>query len=97
MDIRFLKPAQRELDEAVDYYNSEVPGVGDQFLLEVLKTLDRICDYPDAWHPFSDDTRRCRTRRFPYALIYQARDDEILIIAVMHLHRKPDYWRQRNK
>jgi hypothetical protein len=36
MDIRFLDIAQRELDEAVEYYNAESPGLGDQFLLEVL-------------------------------------------------------------
>ena len=42
MDIRFLDIAQRELDEAVEYYNAESPGLGDQFLLEVLSTLERI-------------------------------------------------------
>jgi hypothetical protein len=34
MEIRFLEIAQLELDEAVEYYNSESPGLGEEFLLE---------------------------------------------------------------
>ena len=52
MDIRFLDIAQRELDEAVEYYNAESPGLGEQFLLEVLRTLERLKQYPEAWHPY---------------------------------------------
>jgi toxin ParE2 len=95
MRIRFLESARQELDEAIEYYNTESPGVGDGFLQEVLASLKRIGDYPEAWHPFSKRTRRCQTRRFPYGLIYQIRVDEILIIAVANLHRKPGYWKDR--
>ena len=30
MEIRFLEIAQLELDEAVEYYNSESPGLGEE-------------------------------------------------------------------
>ena len=95
MDIRFLDIAQRELDEAVEYYNAESPGLGDQFLLEVLSALERIRQYPSAWHPFTQNTRRCQTRRFPYGVVYQILQSEILIVAVAHLHREPGYWQNR--
>jgi hypothetical protein len=42
MKINFLEIAQIELDEAVKYYNYEVPGLGNAFLTEVLNALDRI-------------------------------------------------------
>lgn len=42
MKIQFLKVAQIELDEAVQYYNYESPNLGEDFLKEVLNTLDRI-------------------------------------------------------
>ena len=95
MKIRFLEIAQIELDEAIEYYNYESLGLGDEFLTEVLIALDRISNYPEAWHPCSKWTRRCQTRRFPYGLIYQVRKEEILIIAVANLHRKPNYWEDR--
>jgi hypothetical protein len=95
MRIRFLEIAEIELDEAIQYYNYEVAGLGDDFLTEVLDTLDRIARFPEAWHPCSKRTRRCQTRRFPYGIIYQIRKAEILVIAVANLHREPDYWEDR--
>jgi len=95
MKIRLLLPAQYELDEAIEYYNSEVPELGNIFLLEALAVIDRISQYPEGWHPLSPHTRRCRLRRFPYGIIYARLDSEIVILAVAHLHRKPGYWRNR--
>ena len=95
MRIRFLEIAEIELDEAVRFYNQELPGLGDEFLTEIMQTLDRIARFPEAWHPCSKRTRRSQTRRFPYGIIYRHKDDEILVIAVANLHRKPDYWQDR--
>lgn len=95
MKISFLAIAQIELDEAIEYYNYESSGLGQQFFMEIMKTLDLIAKYPEAWQTCSIRTRRCQTRRFPYGIIFQIRNDEILIIAISNLHRKPDYWNNR--
>ena len=95
MRIRLLEIAQIELDQAIEYYNYESPGLGNAFLTEVLKALDRIGEFPEAWHPCSKRARRCQTRRFPYGIIYQIREQEILVVAVVNLHRNPDYWKDR--
>lgn len=71
MKVKFLEMAQVELDQAIAYYNSESPGLGEDFLDEVVKALKRIGEHPEAWHRLSERTRRCQTRRFPYGLIYQ--------------------------
>ncbi len=92
MQIRFLAPAQYELDEAIDYYHAQAPNLGQVFLLEILTSFDRICLWPNAWHSISKTTRRCQLKRFPYGIIYSKVDDVILVIAIGHLHRKPDYW-----
>jgi toxin ParE2 len=95
VNFRILEPAQRELDEAISYYNGQGPGLGDAFLLEVVAAIERIGRFPAAWHPLSENTRRCHLRRFPYGLIYAPDNDDVLIIAVAHTHRRPDYWRDR--
>jgi len=95
MEVRFLDVAQQELDEAVEYFNTQSQGLGDQFLLEVLSSIERIRQFPEAWHLFTEDSRRCQTRRFPYGIAYQILESEILIVAVTHLHRRPGYWLDR--
>jgi len=95
MKIEFLEQAQDELDEAIEYYDNEVEGLGQVFLDEVLSTIDRVTKFPNAWHPLSKNTRRCQTRRFPYGLIYTKLQDIILIISVSNLHRKPNHWQDR--
>ncbi len=95
MEIRLLDVAQQELDEAVEYYNAESPGLGDQFLVEALAAFERIRLFPKAWHPYTENTRRCQTRRFPYGIAYQILESEILIVAVAHMHRRPGYWLDR--
>jgi toxin ParE2 len=95
MRVRFLEPARQELDEAISYYNTELAGLGEAFLLEVLSAIERIRHYPTAWHPLSENTCRCQLKRFPYGVVYEAGEAEAIIIAVANLHRRPGYWRTR--
>jgi hypothetical protein len=53
MRIRFLEIAQIELDEAIAYYDYEVPGLGEAFLTDVLNSLDRIGKFTEAWQTCS--------------------------------------------
>lgn len=75
------------------YYEREHPGLGLAFLNEIDAAVDRILRFPNAWHPLSHRSRRCRTHRFPFGVLYQIRADEILITAVMDLRRDPQRWR----
>lgn len=73
MEIRFLAPAQAELEEAVAYYNSQKDGLGFEFSEEIRRTVGRIVQYPEAWSSLSKRTRRCQTKKFPYGLVYHLR------------------------
>jgi plasmid stabilization system protein ParE len=95
MNIEFLEPAWTEFIEAVDYYNGQKEGLGLEFSDEIRTAIERIIQYPKAWTPISKRTRRCRTNRFPYGIIYRIRDKTLLIVAVMHLHRDPRSWKTR--
>ena len=95
MSVRLLPAAQSELDEAIHWYAQQAPGLGDSFLVEFLRTIQLIERHPNCWHPLSNQTRRCRLRRFPYGVIYNINQDDILVVAVAHLHRRPAYWHGR--
>ena len=90
---RFTSVALKELRQAILYYEERENGLGTIFLDEIEATLNRILQHPTAWHPLSKRTRRCRTHRFPFGLIYQIRTDEILITSVMDLRRDAARWK----
>ena len=95
MHVKFLAPARAEFREAIAFYNDHKAGLGFEFAAEVKKTIERIIQYPEAWSLISRRARRCRVNRFPFGIIYQVREDILLIVAVMHLQREPDSWRDR--
>jgi len=95
MRVRFLQIAKHELDDTVDYYNREKPGLGYEFLWEIFFAIDRIKQFPQAWQVFYEVARRCIIRRFPCGIVYVQEKDVILILAIAHLHRNPDYWIER--
>jgi ParE toxin of type II toxin-antitoxin system, parDE len=96
MDYSFHPLADKEVDQIIDYYDSlEDFPLGDDFLIELRNALVRITTFPDAWQKVWPSARRCLLARFPYQLVYQKRPDGILIVAVMHLHREPNYWKDR--
>jgi len=93
--VRFHPQARTELREAARYYSSQQPGLGRRFLSAVREAVDRVQGFPLLYRVIEDDLRQCRVARFPYGLIYRMTTDHIEIIAVMHLHREPGYWRSR--
>jgi len=95
MEIKFLAPAEAEFTEAISYYNMQSEGLGYEFAAEIKRTIERIIQYPEAWTKLSKRSRRCRTNRFPYGIIYQVREEALLIVAVMHLSREPQIWESR--
>ena len=94
MKTRILDKALNELEDAVDYYNHECPGLGYEFADEIFRTIARASNNSAAWQKISARTRRCIAHRFPYGVLYQLGKEELLIISIMHLHRHPDSWKK---
>ena len=95
MKFDFHPQAEAELLDAISYYEECEPGLGEEFSLEVFSTVQNILSYPEAWPALGEDVRRCLVNRFPYGVLYSIEPDRIYLLAVMHLHRHPDYWKNR--
>lgn len=96
MNLHLHLEARAELREAVEYYNDRESGLGREFLHEVRGVAGCIRTDPEAWPIFDGPTRIARLKRFhSYGIVFSIEGDEIFIHAVMHLSRKPGYWKKR--
>ena len=95
MRFAFHPGARVEYLQAVTHYEERQTGLGTRFAMEIEGTIQRIIEAPDRWRKLEGEVRRCLTHTFPYGVLYAVEEDHVLILAVMHHSRKPDYWHDR--
>jgi plasmid stabilization system protein ParE len=84
--------AEAELNDAIRYYENEQVGLGAAFLAEVRRCTASIAEFPEASPVVRGQIRRRLCNKCPYALLYERRADQIRVLAVMHVRRRPNYW-----
>jgi len=87
--------ADEEMFQASEYYKNKRPGYGEKFRVEINRLIDQIEQAPARFRHFKGTYQRNIAIGFPYAVVYKEFPDYILIIAVMHMHRKDGYWLDR--
>ena len=96
MSFYFHPEAEVELQEAVNYYQKISNDLGYDFAVEAYAAIKRAEAMPKAWALIETNIRRTLLVRFPYGVLYSETVKGIYILAVMNLHKKPDYWKYRN-
>jgi len=92
----FLHPlAIEEMIEAKNFYNSKVNGLGSLLFAEIDRAIGLIEETPVSWPTISKDLQRFILKKFPFAVIYRIKEDSIQVLAFMHQHREPFYWKKR--
>jgi len=96
LNLKLLKEAQKEYEEAVDYYIDRSEIAARAFVHEFELALRTMVASPYRWRRDIANTRIYRLPNFPYSLYYRVLDGEIVLVAVAHHRRRPAYWRQRS-
>jgi plasmid stabilization system protein ParE len=91
----FHPAAVNELINSVRYYEEQQSKLGLKFFEEIYSSILRIIEFPTSYPVYSKNTRKCLTSKFPFAVIYQIRKEEIFIVAITHLASRPGYWKDR--
>ena len=87
--------AEEEYLQATETYEQKRPGLGRQFYEEIKKLITEIQKTPSTFRRFKGRYRRNFKNPFPYAVIYEEKPEYIHIIAIAHMHRRPNYWMDR--
>lgn len=80
------------MDDAIAFYEIELAGLGLRFKEEIKSSIFRIKEHPEAWSIERSEVRKALLHRFPYKILYAIEKDKIIILAIAHQHRKPNYW-----
>jgi toxin ParE1/3/4 len=89
-----LRPEiRRDLAEAAEWYERQRDG----FVAAVLEVFKSLVENP---HLNARRSRRQQVRwrlpqRFPYRIVYEVRESEQLVVAVLHSARHDRHWRER--
>jgi plasmid stabilization system protein ParE len=89
--------ADAELSQGVDYYASIDQELGERFLGEIKRLIAEISMHPRTFRKFDPPARRHFSTWFPYGVIYLEQPDQLWIVAIMHMKRRPGYWKPRAK
>ena len=94
-EVIYHPAAEAEVVDAVSYYETQREGLGFRFLGDFERTIQDVRCQPEAWPVLDAPYRRHQFIHFPYGVIYRILPDAIRVLAVMHLHQKPGYWKSR--
>lgn len=87
--------AIEEFLSAVQWYEDQRSGLGTEFEFACRAAIALIEQHPLSFPVVHGEVRRVVLRRFPYMIFYRSREEELVIVAVMHERRDPRRWRSR--
>ncbi|MEO8379306.1 MAG: type II toxin-antitoxin system RelE/ParE family toxin [Acidobacteriota bacterium] len=92
--------AETEITHEIRFYERESAGLGDELWSEIQHTVQLISEHPLIGGivprvQLTPLVRRIRLRRFPFYLVYREFDDEIELVALAPMRKRPRYWHTR--
>lgn len=102
MKLRILDEAKAEALAAAHSFEDVRSGLGDDFQILYETTLQSISEMPDSFAryefaPKGTNIRRAVLRRFRYVVYFEVFPEEILVYAIGHASRRPNWWRKRRR
>jgi plasmid stabilization system protein ParE len=90
--VRYHEAAEDELLNEIGYLELRAEGLGRRLDAEVRRVENLIAEFPDSGPEIRPGIRKCVLQKFRYSLIYSIEEDGLLILAIAHHSRRPDYW-----
>ena len=92
MNLVILDLAEEDLLSSFEFYERKSPGVGWYFLDTISGEIESLHLYAGV-HRKSLGFFRMLSRRFPYAIYYRIRGDEIQVWRILDCRRNPNWIR----
>jgi len=93
--LEFHPEVTNDIKGSYLWYEDKLQGLGNRFLNELEDGYTSIQNFPDTWANFQYGFKRYILNKFPFSILYKVTDEKIVVVAVMHNSRKPNYWLDR--
>lgn len=101
MTLVVASAAEQDAADAVMWYDAQREGLGDEFLQALWAALEMIESFPTRFPVVTGKRshrafRQALLSRFPYRVIFELQTDDVcVVLAIVHVRRHPDAWRER--
>ena len=89
--IVITEHAKEDTQTAYDHYEIQRPGLGEEFLSELLKKFDNLIETPNHYGYIDDQAiiKDVKIDRFPYVVVFEIKGAEVIVYAVHNTHKHP--------
>jgi hypothetical protein len=96
--VRYHPLFECDVLESADWYDQRLPGLGNLFVVDPARVAtQRIIEQPSLFAPTEHGLRYVRLKRFPYVVLFDVTETEILMLGVLHTARSIEKWRERRR
>ena len=89
MKIKLHEKAEKDLQEALDYYFEIDSKLEKNFISYLEQTFNKILKFPNLYQYETKTAQKTLMDTFPYIVIYEKYEDIIMILAIFHTSRNP--------
>lgn len=89
MQIRITRSAETDLLEGYAFYEQQQSGIGDYFLDSLFADIDALALFAGIHPKPVGRLHRTLSKRFPFAIYYEVREDTATVVAVLDCRQNP--------
>ena len=93
--VVFHPGASQDYATAFAWYYERGTTLASDFENEIDRGIRLISQNPLRWRKFDAERRSFLVRKFPYSIIYELHDKDVVVLAIAHGKRRPKYWSER--
>lgn len=97
MTLKLSPFAELDLISSIDYYNTQKPGLGDEFARNINSVFERIKNTPQHFPKEYKNMRKAKVNKFPFNIFFVEQENIAYIIGIFHASREPKILKERYK
>jgi len=93
--VEYLEAARVDFDESFNWYEKRSQAVAIGFMLAIDEAIVLVLEDPHRFPRTHGGCHYGKLRRYPFRLVFRNEAERVVIVAVAHAKRRPDYWQRR--